>query len=74
MVRCKNAFGAPSNDERRPPRLIAKDQNKGPKKVIAKKKRKHGDANVDTTAVVAVVAERAKRGVGVCIGDHLTVA
>ena len=74
MVRCKNAFGAPSNDERGSPRLIAKDQNKGPKKVIAKKKLKRGDADADTVAVVAAAVEHAKRGVGVRIGDHLTVA
>jgi hypothetical protein len=37
MVRCKNSFGAPRDDERRLPHLIVKDKNKGPKKTLAKK-------------------------------------
>jgi hypothetical protein len=72
MVHCKNSFGAPprGGDERRPPCLTAKEKDKGPKKMLAKKKHKRGDADAETAAV----AERAKRGVGVRIGDHLTVA
>ena len=27
MVRCKNDFGAPDDDERRPPRLTAKEKD-----------------------------------------------
>jgi hypothetical protein len=55
------------------PRLIAKEKDKGLKKMLAKKKRKCGDVDAETAAVVAV-AEHAERGVGVRIGDHMTVA
>jgi hypothetical protein len=37
MVRCKNSFGAPNDDERRSPCLTVKEKNKGPKKTLAKK-------------------------------------
>jgi hypothetical protein len=74
IVHCKNAFVAPSDDDgqRRSPRLTAKEKNKGPKKVMTKKKRKHGDADAETAAVMAAAAKRAERGVGVRIRDHLT--
>jgi hypothetical protein len=72
MVCCKNSFSARSDDERHPPRLTAKEKNKGPKKVMTKKKRKHGDADAETAVAVVAAAEHAERGVGVCIGDHLT--
>jgi hypothetical protein len=76
MVRCKNSFCAPLGgvDERRPPRLTAKEKDKGPKKTLAKKKRKHGDADAEIAVAMVAVAERAERGVGVRIGDNLTVA
>ena len=38
------------------------------------KKCKHGDVDAEMAATVAVVAKRAERGVGVRIGDHLTLA
>jgi hypothetical protein len=41
---------------------------------MTKKKCKRSDADVETAAAVVAVAERAERGVGVRIGDHLTVA
>jgi hypothetical protein len=72
MVRCKNNFGAPSDDERCPPRLTVKEKNKGPKKTLAKKKHKRGDVDAETAVAVAAAAERAERGVGIHIGDHLT--
>ena len=74
MVRCKNAFGAPGNDERYLPLLTAQEKAKGSKKMLAKKKRKHHDANVEMAIAVAAAAERAERGVGVHVGDHLTTA
>ena len=43
MARCKNIRGGPSDEERHPPHLTAKEKDKGPKKVMTKKKRKHGD-------------------------------
>jgi hypothetical protein len=59
IVHCKNAFVAPSDDDgqRRPPHLTAKEKNKGPKKVMTKKKRKHGDADAETAAAMAAAAE-----------------
>ena len=45
--------------------------------MIAKKKRKRGDANVETATIVVAVAkpvERGGRGSGVCIGDQLSQA
>jgi hypothetical protein len=39
---------------------------------MTKKKHKRGDADVETAAAVVAAAERAERGVGVRIGDHLT--
>jgi hypothetical protein len=76
MVRCKNSFGAPpgGGDERCPPRLTAKEKDKGPKKMLAKKKRKRGDADAKIAVAMAVVAKRAERGVRVHIGDNLIVA
>jgi hypothetical protein len=50
-----------------------KEKNKGPKNTLAKKKHKRGDADAEIAATVAAATERAERGVGVCIGDHLTV-
>jgi hypothetical protein len=41
--------------------LIAKEKNKGPKKVMTKKKRKRGDTDGKTAAAVAVAVERAER-------------
>jgi hypothetical protein len=75
MVRCKNSFGAPpgGDDERHPPCLTAKEKNKGPKKVMTKKKHKHGDVDAEMALAVAAGAEHAERGVGVRIGDHLIV-
>jgi hypothetical protein len=52
--------------------LIAKEKNKGPKKLMTKKRRKCGDANAKTVVAVAAAAKHAERGVGVRIGDHLT--
>jgi hypothetical protein len=69
MVYYKNSFGALGDDERRPPRLTAKEKNK---KVMTKKKNKRSDADVETAVAVAASAERAERGVGVRIEDHLT--
>jgi hypothetical protein len=74
MVRCKKGFGAPDDDERRPPHLTTREKNKGTKKTVTKKKRKCGDVDAETVAVVAAAAECVERGVGVHIGDHLTVA
>jgi hypothetical protein len=51
-----------------------KEKNKGPKKTLANKKHKRGDADVEITATVAAATEHAERGVGVSIGDHLIVA
>jgi hypothetical protein len=52
--------------------LTAKEKNKGPKKLMTKKKCKCGDENAKTVVAVAAVAEHAERGVGVRIRDHLT--
>jgi hypothetical protein len=42
--------------------------------MLAKKKHKHGDADVGIVAAVAAIAKHAERGVGVRIGDNLIVA
>ena len=62
MVHCKNADGGPNNDERRPPRLTEREKAKGPKKTLAKKKRKRDDIEVERAAVIADIAECAERG------------
>jgi hypothetical protein len=51
--------------------LTAKEKDKGPKKTLAKKKHKRGDADAETAAAAA---EHVERGVGVRTGDHLIVA
>jgi hypothetical protein len=48
----------------------SKREEQGAKEDAYKEKHKHHDADVETTVAVAVAAERAKRGVGVRIGDH----
>jgi hypothetical protein len=58
MARCKNVSG-PSrggDEERDPPRLIEKAQGK--RKVLAKRKRKRVDRDIE----MAAVAERVERG------------
>ena len=50
---------------------------KGPKKMVIKKKRKHGDIEAERAVVVAATigrAERGGRGSGVRIGDQLSPA
>ena len=72
MAHCKNIEGGPSDDERCPPRLTEQEKAKGPKKVLAKKKRKLADREAERAAVVAAIAERAERGgrgSGVHIGE-----
>ena len=70
MVRCKNA-GGPGNDKRRPPRLTMEQKEKGPKKVLAKKKHKRGDIEAERATIVAAskCAERGGRGSGVHIDE-----
>ena len=78
MAHCKNARGGPGDgDERCPPRLIAQEKWKGPKKTTTKKKCKKGDIETKRATVVAIAIERAERGGrGSCIriGDQLSLA
>jgi len=72
MAHCKNVGGGPSDDERRPPRLIAKEKDKCRKKLTTKKKRKHVDIEAERAVAVAATVEHAKRGgrgSGVHIGE-----
>ena len=72
MARCENIGGGAGDDERRPPRLIAKEKDKSPQKVTTNKKRKRIDIEVERATAVAAVVERAKRGgrgSGVCISE-----
>ena len=77
MARCKNIRGGLGYDgERRPPRLMAQEKWKGPKKTTTKK-RKRGDIETKRAAAVDIAAERAERGgrgSGICIGDQLSPA
>jgi hypothetical protein len=62
MACCKNV-SRPSgggDEERGPPHLIEK--TKGKRKVLAKRKRKRADRDIEMVEVVAVIAERAERG------------
>ena len=77
MVRFKNGFGAPNDDERCPPRLTEQEKAKGLKKTITKKKHKCGDIEAEretAMAATAECAERGGRGSGVRIGDQLSPA
>ena len=77
MAHCKNTRGGLSDDERCSPRLTEQEKGKGPNKVIAKKKRNHGDADIETTTIVVAAvehAERGGRGSGVSIGNQLSLA
>ena len=77
LARCKNAEGGPSDGESHLPRLMEQEKGNGPKKVIAKKKRKRGDADAETVAAVETAAEHAERGgrgSGIRIGDQLSPA
>jgi len=52
---------------------MEQEKGNGPKKVIAKKKRKRGDADAETVAAVETAAEHAERGgrgSGIRIGDQ----
>ena len=68
MAHCKNVRGGSGGDERHLPRLTAKEMDKGPKKVMTKKKCKRGDIAAERVAVVEH-AERGGRGSGIHIGD-----
>ena len=77
MAWCKNIGCGPSDEERHPPHLIAKEKDKGPKKVISKKKCKRGDIEAERAAAVVAAAEHAERGgrgSSVRIGDQLSPA
>ena len=53
MASCKNIGGGPGNDERPPSRLTELEKVKGPKKIVTKKKCKHGDIEAERAAAVA---------------------
>jgi hypothetical protein len=72
MARCKNVSGpyGGGDEERDPPRLTEKAQ--GTRKVLAKRKRKRADRDIEMVAAVAAAAERAERGgrgSGIQIGE-----
>jgi hypothetical protein len=71
MVRCKNAGGAPSDEDESPPKLT--EVARGKRKKIASKKRKRTLTEAEIAQAVADAAdlvERGGRGSGIHIGDR----
>jgi hypothetical protein len=69
MVRCKNAGGGPSDEDKSPPRVT--EVARGKRKKLAVKKRKRTPTEVEIAQVVADAAERAERG-GRGSGIHIS--
>jgi hypothetical protein len=71
MVRCKNAGGAPSDEDESPPRLTEVARGKRKKIVTKKRKRTLTEAEIaQAVADGADLVERGGRGSGIHIGDR----
>jgi hypothetical protein len=71
MVRCKNAGGAPSDEDESPPRLSKVARGKRIKVMARKKKKTLTDAKIAQAVTDAVEqAERGGRSSGIRIGER----